>query len=279
MALLNLLLDLVALVLLLTGLGVGSRMPAHRAGTLLSNLKLAESSRARRWPLFASLAALLLLRPFIYAPLAEVSGWVPEWNPLPASVPFRADFLNRLLVFSLISFAWTLLQFLSWMLIAAALARGTREPSAWNRFFHDLLGPFSRLPTVVMLLMPAAAAGFAWIAVAGPLHWIGILPAIHSWRHLAFQAAMVGAGVWASAGWMLCALLLLRLVNMYVYLGTHPFWDFVHQAGGVLLRPLEWLPVRIGKLDLLALAGALLVGAATWGSELGLSQLYLHLRQ
>lgn len=277
MALLNLLLDLVALVLLLTGLGVGSRMPAHRAGTLLSNLKLAESSHTRRWPLFAGLAAVLLLRPFIYAPLAEVSGWVPEWNPLPATVPFRADFLNRLLVFSLLSFAWTLLQFLSWMLFASALARGTRDPSVWNRFFGDLLGPFSRLPVVVMLLIPPVAAGLVWATVSAPLQWMGILPSLHSWQHLAFQAALIGAGVWASAGWMLCGLLLLRLINTYVYLGTHPFWDFVHQVGGVLVHPLEWLPARIGKLDLTALVGATLVGLATWGAELGLTELHLRL--
>lgn len=278
MALLNLLLDLIALVLLLTGLGVGNRMPAHRAGTLLGNLTLAQSSHARRWPLFAGLATVLFLRPFLYAPLAEVSGWVPEWNPLPASVPFRADFLNRLLVFSLVSFAWTLLQFLSWMLFASALARGTRDPSVWNRFFGDMIGSLSRLPTVVMLLIPPAAGALVWITVSAPLQWMSILPQFRSWQHLGFQAGLIGAGVWISGGWMLCGLLLLRLINTYVYLGTHPFWDFVHQVGGVLVRPLEWLPARIGKLDLTALAGALLIGAATRGAEIGLTELYLRLR-
>ena len=73
--------------------------------------------------------------------------------------------IDGLTFFSFLSFGWTLLQFLSWMIFAAALARGTREPSAWNRFFQDMLGPFSRLPLVIMLLLPALGAGFAWVVV------------------------------------------------------------------------------------------------------------------
>lgn len=278
MALLNLLLDLVALVLLLTGLGIGARTPVRRAGTLLGSLTLAEGSRARRWPLFGSLVALLALRPLLYAPLAEVTGWVPAWNPTPATVPFRADFARRLLAFSVLSFGWTLFQFLTWIFFAAVLARGTREPSAWSRFFNDMLGPLSRLPSVLMILVPTVVAGLIWMAASVPLHWMDLLPAVHSWKQLASQAALIGAGVWISVGWMLCGLLLLRLINTYVYLGTHPFWDFVHQVGGVALRPLEWMPARIGKLDLTALIGAAILGAAAQGAERGLAHLYLHLR-
>jgi len=278
MALLNLLLDLVALVLFLSGLGVGSRMPAHRAGTLLSNLKLAESNRGRRWPLFAVLAAVLLLRPWFYSTVAEVSGWVPAWDPVPATVPFRPDFPSRLLAFSLVSFAWTLLQFLAWIFFAAALARATREPSAWNRFFHEMLGPFSRMPAVLMVLLPPIGGALFWMAVAPVFQSLGILPPIRSWQHLALQAGLVGLGVWVTGCWMLCGLLVLRLVNTYVYLGTHPFWDFIHQVGGVLLRPVAWIPARIGKLDLTALVAAVMVGAAARAGELGLTHLYLHLR-
>lgn len=278
MALLNLLLDLVALVLLLTGMGVGTRMPAQRAGTLLSNLKLAEGGRGKRWPLFGALLALLLLRPWLYATVAEVSGWVPTWDPLPAMVPFRPDFISRLLLFSLVSFGWTLLQFLAWILFAAALARATREPSSWNRFFHELLGPFSRLPVPLMIVLPALVAALVWMAAAVPLNQLGLLPPIRSWQHLALQAALVGAGVWVTGAWMIAGLLFLRLVNSYVYLGTHPFWDFVHQVGGVLLRPIEWVPARFGKLDLTALVAALLAGAAARAGELGLTELYTQLR-
>lgn len=278
MALLNLLLDLVSLVLLLSGLGVGTRMPAHRAGTLLSNLKLAESSRGRRWPLFAALAGVLLLRPWFYSSVAEVSGWIPSWDPVPAMVPFRPDFPSRLLLFSGVSFAWTLLQFLSWILLAAALARATREPSAWNRFFQDMLGPFSRMPTALMIILPALGGALFWMALALPLQAVGILPPLRSWQPLALQAGLVGLGVWVTASWMLCGLLLLRLVNSYVYLGTHPFWDFIHQVGGALLRPVEWIPARLGKLDLTPLVAAALVAVAARGAEHGLTHLYLHLR-
>jgi len=277
MAVLNFLLDLVALVLGLSVLGVGARGPVHRAGTLLGNLKPAESRRPRGWKPLAALAALLVFRPFLYSSLAEILRTVPEWSPTPASVPFRPDYFSRLFAFSVISFLWTLLIFLTWMLLLAALARCCREPAAWNRFFQETLGPIARVPLIFAFLLPSLAAGLLWFLSRWPLHWLGILPAADP-ELLGQQSLLVALGLWVSIRWLLAGLLLLRLLNTYVYLGTHPFWDFVHQIGGVLLRPLRWLPLQIGKLDFAPLFIATFILTAGWGAERGLIELYLRLR-
>lgn len=278
MAILNLLLDLLALVLGLSMLGVGSRGPAHRAGTLLGNLKPAEYRRARSWKPLAALALLLVFRPLFYAPLADLLGTVPEWSPTPASVPFRPDSFGRLLGFSLLSFVWTLLHFLAWMLLLAALARGCREPNTWNRFFQETLGWLARLPVPIALLVPTLAAGSIWFVGRWPLDWLGVLPPAPPAELLGKQSLLVAAGLWLSARWLLAGLLVLRLINTYVYLGTHPFWDFIHQVGGVLLAPLRWLPLQIGKLDFAPLLAAAAVLALAGAAERGLIDLYLSLR-
>lgn len=278
MAFFNLLLDLVALVLGLSVLGVGSGGPVHKAGTLLGNLKPAESRRQRSWKPLMALAALLLLRPLLYAPLAEVLGTVPEWSPTPASVPFRPDFFVRLLAFSCLSFLWTLILFLAWMLALSALSRACREPATWGRFFHETLGPLARLPVVVALLIPTIAAGLVWFVGRWPLSGLGVLPPVQNLDQLAQQSLLVAAGIWLSVRWLLTSLLVLRMVNTYVYLGAHPFWDFIHQVGGVLLVPLRWLPLQIGKLDFSPLLMAAFILAVGWGYERGLVELYLRLR-
>lgn len=278
MALLNLLLDLVALVLGLSVLGIGSKGPAHRAGTLLGNLKPAETRRPRGWTPLAGLVALLFFRPLLYAPIADVLGTVPEWSPVPASVPFRPDYFGRLLAFSVISFLWTALEFLAWMILLSALARACREPGNWSRFFQETLGPLARIPVPVAALLPTLAAAGVWFLGYWPLHWIGVLPEAASTRLLSQQAVLVACGLWISTRWLLVGLLLLRLLNTYVYLGAHPFWDFVHQVGGVLLTPLRWIPLQIGKLDFAPVLASGWVLALGWGAERGLIEAYLRLR-
>ncbi|HAB18175.1 MAG TPA: YggT family protein [Verrucomicrobiota bacterium] len=278
MPVINFLFDLAALVLGLSVLGVGARPPVQRAGTLLGNLKPADQRATARWKPLAILVALLVLRPLLYAPLAEITGTIPEWSPTPASVPFRPDYFSRLLTFSLVSFSWTTLIFLFWVLLLSTLVRGCREPGPWNRFFQETLGPLARWPVVVALFLPPLVGGCWWYLGRWPLAWLGVLPAAPTPELLIRQSLLIAAGIWVSARWLFAGLLVLRLVNTYVYLGTHPFWDFVHQVGGVLLRPLRWLPLQLGKLDFAPLIAAVLILAAGWGAERGLVELYLRLR-
>jgi len=274
MAFINLLLDLVVLVLGLSVLGIGTRAPAHRAGTLLGNLKPAESRPTRSWKPVALLVVLLFLRPFLYRILSDVLGEIPSWNAIPASIPFRPDSFLRLLLFSWVSFIWTLIHFLCWVLLLSALSKACRDPANWNRFFEELIGPLVRWPLPLSLLLPGLAAGLLWLTLRWPLRMMAIAPAPASTAALLEQSILVGLGVWVSIRWLLGGLLLLRLINTYVYLGSNPFWDFVHQIGGIPLLPFRRLPLQIGKLDLSPLLAAAVVFLAAAGVERALVAAY-----
>jgi uncharacterized protein YggT (Ycf19 family) len=52
------------------------------------------------------------------------------------------------------------------------------------------------------------------------------------------------------------------------------FWQFINVPAQRFLRPLQWIPLRIGKIDLLpALAIVLVFYAAEFG-QMGLTKLY-----
>ncbi|MFZ9854612.1 MAG: YggT family protein [Limisphaerales bacterium] len=277
MAFINLLLDLVVLVLGLSVLGIGTRAPTHRAGTLLGNLKPAESRPTRSWKPVALLVVLLFLRPFLYRILSDVLGEIPSWNAIPASIPFRPDSFLRLLLFSWVSFLWTLIHFLCWVLLLSALSKACRDPANWNRFFEELIGPLVRCPLPLSLLLPGLAAGLLWLTLRWPLRMMAIAPAPASTAALLEQSILVGLGVWVSIRWLLGGLLLLRLINTYVYLGNNPFWDFVHQIGGIPLLPFRRLPLQIGKLDLSPLLAAAVVFLVAAGVERALVAAYFQI--
>ena len=52
--------------------------------------------------------------------------------------------------------------------------------------------------------------------------------------------------------YFIVGILLLHLLNSYVYFGNHPFWNFVNATARNLLYPLRWLPLRVGKVDFAA---------------------------
>jgi uncharacterized protein YggT (Ycf19 family) len=64
------------------------------------------------------------------------------------------------------------------------------------------------------------------------------------------------------------------LLNTYVYLGNHPFWNYISQTGHRLLTPLKWLPLRLGKVELAPVVGMVLVLVLGELAERGLTLLY-----
>jgi len=50
-----------------------------------------------------------------------------------------------------------------------------------------------------------------------------------------------------------------HLIANYVYLGSSPLWDFTATTSRRLLTPLRRLPLRIGRLDLAPVIGAVLL--------------------
>jgi len=57
------------------------------------------------------------------------------------------------------------------------------------------------------------------------------------------------------------AILLLHMLNSYVYLGNQAFWHYVSKTSRNLLSPLDRLPLRVGRVASFSLA-ALMAGGA-----------------
>ena len=73
---------------------------------------------------------------------------------------------------------------------------------------------------------------------------------------------------------LLLVLFTLHLVNSYVYLGEYSLWKFVNVATRELLRPVQWLPLRAGKIDFAPIAATVVVFVAAEFCQRGLTRLY-----
>lgn len=267
MALINQLLNLIGLVLWLSWRSASVPLQAKGAGTLLSNLKPADTRRTRRWIFPLCLVALIALRPLLYAPLARLLDWTPVLSTGPVALAFRADIPERLFAFSFLSFAWSLLVFQTALMLLALLGQredGTAGLTAW---FRELAGRASRWPMPVILGFPVLLLAGCWFGIVFLLAFIGVLPPPPAAGIISVQALLIGLSIWLPMRWLLAGLLLLRFINDYVYLGEHRLWDYVRIAGRRLTRPLQWLPARIGKLDLVPLLAAAAVLGLAWASE------------
>jgi uncharacterized protein YggT (Ycf19 family) len=79
---------------------------------------------------------------------------------------------------------------------------------------------------------------------------LSLTPAAQSTIHLWQEAFVLGIASFLVWKWLLVALLLLYIVNSYVYLGTFSFLDFMNTTVRNLLRIFDKLPLRTSKVDL-----------------------------
>jgi uncharacterized protein YggT (Ycf19 family) len=53
----------------------------------------------------------------------------------------------------------------------------------------------------------------------------------------------------------IAALLVLHLLNSYIYFGRHPIWNYADATAQTLLSPLRKIPLKIGKVDFAPVIG------------------------
>jgi uncharacterized protein YggT (Ycf19 family) len=68
--------------------------------------------------------------------------------------------------------------------------------------------------------------------------------------------------------------LVLHLLNAYVYFGAHPFWNYVNGAARTLLKPLRKLPLQAGNVDFAPVVEIALVFFVAELAGRGLGALY-----
>lgn len=272
MALIDLLLNLAGLILWHAWRGSKIESPTGSALTLAGNLRPAGIQRPRRWIHLVSLLALLGLRPVFYWHLGSALDWSAAWSPGLVNLLFRSDFFVRMLQFSFLSFGWTLFLWHTWLCLLSAVNPG-RDPNPVTQGVREQLGWLSYLPGPILVGVPFVVLGVVWYLAAPGFTALGVLPAARSHQQLVQQSLLITASLLFRFQWLLITVYLLRFLNTYVYLGTHPFWDFIQRTGRSLLWPFLWL--RVGKFDLAPIAGVVTVWWACYAGERLLRTLFV----
>jgi len=249
---------------------LGKRTPA----TLIGTLRRAEPRKLRRWHLLAVLGGLLFLRAVLYWQVGSGVGWASGTLNLGViELSFRSDHFRHILLFSLFSFGLTLGVFYLWLLLFSILA----GPEPFHRLVRLQLGPIDYLPRGAKFILPLVLVAPLWWLISWLLAWLDIVPQPLSRLHRLEESLVIGLGSYLAWKFAAAALLILYLLNSYIYFGRHPFWNYVTTEAQALLRPLQAIPLRAGKVDLAPVVGIAVVFLLGELAERGLAALYLRL--
>ncbi len=243
--------------------------------SLLATLKRADM-REQRGHLLPVLLGMLLVRGLVYWQIGSAVGWTATLTLSPLAVNFPSRYPGHMFLFSFLGFGLTLLHATLWLAVLSLL-HPPKVENAQNRFVRMQLGWLDRLPGLVRILLPGVFALIAWMALAPLLTAVGLNPAANNAGHLAQQATVIAAGLYVPLKFLLALLLLAHLVTTYVYLGSGTLWTYVQTTTAALLRPLRWIPLRVGSIDLTPVLGIALVFVLAELADRGLLWVYRHL--
>lgn len=224
--------------------------------SIASALRPTNRTAGRGLGSLAALGAILLIRPLFYHSVGPAVNWTASLNFLAISIPWRSDLLGRMYLFSAISFAVALGFYYSWLLLLAAVNRPTSavaREEALPRFVRGQLGWLDRIPWWLKLFTPSIVAALGWMALALLFVEIGLIPELQNPGALRIQASAFAIAALLAWKWLLIFVFIVHLLNLYVYLGTHPLWPYLSAAGRTLLLPLSFM--RVGKVDLSPVVG------------------------
>ena len=216
---------------------LAKRTPA----TLIGTLRRAEARGAGRWQVAAALGALLLLRALFYWQIG--SALKPVWagkldlGAIVLSIPCHETWsgLGRMIVFSFCSFALALAVFYTWLILLSILA----GPDPVQALVRMQLGRVQRWPLTVKWLLPVVLGAAAWWLASWVLAGLQIIPLPSSAARRLAGAFIIGSESYLTWKLLIAALLVLHLLNRYIYFGKQPFWAYVNQTSQTLLRPVR----------------------------------------
>jgi hypothetical protein len=234
--------------------------------TLLGTLRPAQASRWQRWHLLAAIAALLLVRAFVYWLVGSADNWVGrlDFGVVSIPIPFHShlsDLFFRISLYSLLSFGLALGVVYIWLLLLSILA----GPDPIHRLVRVQLGAVDRWPRWVKALLPLLLTVIFWwlatwlfssleVSNGSRTHFI---PRPNSAFQRLESALIVGLGSYLAWKFVIAILLVLHGLNTYIYFGPHPFWGYVNATARTLLHPLRW--ARLGKVDFAPVVGLVIV--------------------
>jgi uncharacterized protein YggT (Ycf19 family) len=227
--------------------------------TLSGTLRRAQPPQIKRWHYLAALIALLFVRAIFYWQISPAVHWTPQLDLLFVVLSFPAAFFLPSLLFSLLSFAETLLVFYFWLLALAAINRRESGRNPIRKIISLQVERFVGWPWVAQLVVPLLAGAALWIIFHPALVYTDVLSRTHSFLRLAGQSLLVGSAVVFTLKYVLPALLVVHLIASYVYLGRTPLSDFISETARNILVPLNRVPLRVGRIDFAPLVGIVLL--------------------
>lgn len=248
-----------------------------RSGTLLSTLIKTGGRTFEEWYYAGGLLLLLAARAVFYWHMGSAADWIPALRMGAVVIPFRSDYGDRMLLFSILSFGRMLMYFYFWLLLLSAANRRLPESDPLQRMVRFHLGLVDRWPAVVKLALPLFIAAGLWSALTPGFVYLGLLPEPQSYSLSIQQSLVIGAGAFFAWEWLIIVLMVVHAINSYVFLGNSAFWTFVHASAENILKPVRWIPMRFGKLDLAPIILIVAVVTAHFFVEPALSRLYLRL--
>jgi uncharacterized protein YggT (Ycf19 family) len=222
--------------------------------------------------LLAALGGLLLLRALFYWQIGSAAHWTGTLNLSVITLSFRSDYFVRMLLFSIFSFGLTLGVFYLWLLLLSILAGP--EPLPFHRLVRMPLGGIDRWSRWAKFLLPLIITAVFWWLASWLLAELQIIPKPVSTAQRFEESLVIGLSSYLTWKYLAGALLVLHLLNSYIYFGKHPFWGYVNAGAQTLLSPLRALPLRVGKADFAPVVGIVLVFLAAELAGRGLVFLY-----
>jgi len=217
--------------------------------SIISTLKRAEPAHTR-WYYLGSLVVLLIFRGFIYWQVGEKWNWNPSIDLTAIQLIFRSDRAVAIFVFSVISFLGSLGIFYFYLLFFSIVNQSLPENDPQQRWIRFYLGWVARLPAVLKLILPGFLIAIIWLVVHPILVRGDWVPHSKSTGELLEQSLLIGATVYLLWKYLIVGLLLLHVVNSYVYFGNLPVMHYVKVTAQRLLWPLDKLPLKLGRIDL-----------------------------
>jgi uncharacterized protein YggT (Ycf19 family) len=267
-------LNVAALMLWMRSRSIMQDRSRSRSGTLLSTLVKTGSRNPAGWIFLGGLVLLLALRAVFYWHMGSASDWIATLQMGAVVIPFRSDDASRMLLFSFLSFARMLVGFYAWLLLLSAVNRRLPDSDPLQKWVRLHLGRIDRWPAVVKLALPLLIGSGIWAALNPGFILLGLLPPPLSNLHLAQQALVIGADAYFAWESLIIVLMVIHTINSCVFLGNSSTWSFFHASAENLLKPIRWIPLRFGKLDLAPIAAIGLVLAAHVMAEPALTRLY-----
>jgi len=253
---------------------LGKRTPA----TLIGTLRSAAPQKMRRWDVPMVLSVFIFLRAALYWLVGSTLRWVAILNLGVIRIPFRTDefgrfWFFRILLFSFLSFVLTLGIFYSCLLLLSLL----KGPKPIHEFVRMQLGRIDGWPRIAKWFLPLVVTAICWWLVSWLLAWLQIIPQPLPVQRVE-EALIIAIQSYLLWQFPAAAILVLYLLNSYIYFGRHAIWNYMEGTALTLLRPLKGIPfLKIGKVDFTPVVGIALVFLIAQFAGLGIAALFKHL--